>query len=90
MLAMPSQTTHEGFGRINIRRAVSHTANKVGGAISKVATVGFSANAKKVLKNLAIIKRSISSFTKKGGDEYVAIPLPLAIPLNGKKCGTVS
>jgi len=90
MLAMPTQLTHEGFGRINIRRAVSHTANQVGGAISKIATVGLSANAKKVLKNLGTIKRSISSFTKKGGDGYAAIPLPLAIPLNGKKCGAVS
>lgn len=86
---MPTQPTHEGFGRINIRRAVSHTANQVGGTISKIATVGLNANARNVLKHLAIIKQSISSFTKKGGDEYVAIPNPLPIPLNAKKCGTV-
>ena len=85
--------TDEGFKlkkpKINIKKAITSTANKVGGAIAKVSTGGMDANAKKVLKNLGKIKESIRSFTKKGGDGYVAIPLPLSIPLKAKKCGIV-
>jgi hypothetical protein len=86
-------TNEEGFKmkkpKINIKKAISKAANKVGGAISKVATAGLPASAKKVLKNLGKIKDSIRSFTKKGGDGYVAIPLLSAVPLKAKKCGTV-
>ena len=81
--------THEGLKKINVKKAITKTANKVGGAIAKIATSGLDANAKKVLKNLGKIKDSIRSFTKKGGDSYVPIPIPLSIPLTGKKCGTV-
>jgi len=86
ILLMP---THEGFKKINIKKAITKTANKVGGTITKIATAGLPADAKKVLKNLGKIKNSIRSFTKKGGDGYVAIPLPLAVPLKGGKCGVV-
>ena len=86
---MPTQPIHEGFKKINIKKAITKTANKVGGAIAKVATAGLPASAKKVLKNLGKIKESVRSFTKKGGDGYVAIPLPLPIPLKPKKCGIV-
>jgi hypothetical protein len=57
-------TNEEGFKfkkKINIKKSVS----KVGGAVTKLATAGLSANAKKVLKNLGKIKDSIRSFTKK-------------------------
>jgi hypothetical protein len=74
ILIMPVQ---EGLKKpkINIKKTIAKTANKVGGAITKVATSGLDGNAKKVLKNLKKIKDSIRSFTKKGGDEYVPIPL---------------
>ena len=73
-----STNEEEGFKfkkKINLKKSISKAANKVGGAISKVATAGLSANAKKVLKNLGKIKDSIRSFTKKGGDSYTPIPL---------------
>lgn len=75
ILIMP---VNEGFKKpkINIKKSISKVANKVGGAIAKVVTNGLDGNAKKVLKNLGKIKNSIRSFTKKGGDEYVPIPLP--------------
>jgi len=89
ILIMP---THEGFKKPkikNIKKSIAKTANKVGGAVAKVATSGLDGNAKKVLKNLGKIKNSIRSFTKKGGDSHVPIPLPLSIPLSAKKCGNV-
>lgn len=67
---------HEGLKRVNIKKTISKTANKVGGTITKIATSGLDANAKKVLKNLGKIKESIRSFTKKGDDDYIPIPLP--------------
>ena len=75
ILIMP---VNEGFKKpkINIKKSISKVANKVGGAIGKIVTSGLDGNAKKVLKNLGKIKNSIRSFTKKGGDEYVPIPLP--------------
>lgn len=89
MQTQPTQPTHEGFRKINIKRSITNTANKVGGTIAKVVTGGMDDNAKKVLKNLGKIKDSIRSFTKKGGDGYVAIPLLLPVPLKGQKCGIV-
>ena len=86
ILATP---THEGLKKVNIKRSISKTANKVGGTISKIATGGLSENAKKVLKNIGPIKKSISSFTKKS-KSYIPIPIPLAIPLSAKKCKNVS
>ena len=70
----------------NIKKTITKVANKVGGAITKVATSGLDGNAKKVLKNMGKIKESIRSFTKKGGDGHVPIPMQSSIPLSVKKC----
>jgi hypothetical protein len=78
---------NEGFKKPkikNIKKSITKTANKVGGTIAKVATVGLPASAKKVLKNLGKIKESVRSFTEKGGDEYVPIPMQPPIPLSAK------
>jgi hypothetical protein len=79
---------NEGFKKkpkINIKKSISKVANKVGGAVTKIATSGLDSNAKKVLKNIGKIKDSIRSFTKKGGDEYVPIPMQPPIQLSAKK-----
>ena len=77
----------KSIAKVNVKKAITKAANKVGKAIEKVATGGMDANAKKVLKNLGKIKESIRSFTKKGGAGYLAIPIPSNIPLKEKKCG---
>jgi hypothetical protein len=88
MILMP---IHEGFRRpkINIKKTITKTANTVGGTIAKIATAGLPEDAKKVLKNLGKIKESIRSFTAKGGDDYVAIPLLSPLSLKAQKCGVV-
>ena len=73
----------------NIKKTITKVANKVGGAITKVATSGLDSNAKKVLKNMGKIKESIRSFTKKGGDEHIPIPMQSSVPLSGTKCKKV-
>ena len=46
-------------------KAITKTANQVGGEIAKIATMGMSADTKAVLKNLGKISRALNSFIKK-------------------------
>lgn len=60
---MPSRV--EGLKKLNIKKTITKTANKVGGSIAKIATTGMSKNTKLVLKNLKKIKPALNNFIKK-------------------------
>ena len=66
-------------------KAITKTANQVGGEIAKIATMGMSADTKAVLKNLGKISRALNSFTKKG-DPLIPMMSEPAIQLVASKC----
>ena len=51
-----------------ITTGVTKTANQVGSSIAKIATASLGPDAQMVLKNMAVIKKSIAAFIKKGDD----------------------
>ncbi len=62
---MPSNVEGLKKKKINLKKTITKTANKVGGSIAKIATTGMDSNTKMVLKNMGKIKPAIKSFISK-------------------------
>ena len=65
---------------------ITKTANQVGSAVAKIATVGLGPQALMVRKNMGVIKKSIGEFIKKG-DDFIPLSSPPKVALVARKCG---